>query len=507
MIYDCFLFWLECDALDICQHAHGVVTASRDRGTWSYDGIYQLVREQRSGTNSYDVSYSYDALGNRLMKLDGGVATTYSYDGANQLEYEETPSARTTFSYDANGNMTVTDAGGSLTTSTWDFENMCVAMALPSGARNTFAYDAALKRRSAEDSAALVRFVHDGENVLLETDGSAATQVSYTLEPAGYGNLISQRRGSDSSWHHFDALGSTDRLTDASESELASYVQTAFGEPKATTGSHPNRLRWIGRLGYRWEPDTGQYDVRRRRYDPQRGRWITRDPLADVAQNHQLNGTAVYRYAVDNPVNQRDPSGLVCTLDFTQGVLALHVEHDPGALRDPFVPGVWNLWWTARSGPTQDWEPQCRPADSAQHAMGGAIPAWDGWRLTGWEGPSLDVRWSRRGMLAPNSVRCTPAGGGTATTRGDFRIHRSHYVGRLVSNGCIVVGTDREIRKVECCTSAAARARDGGGWCRRFRGEDWGICSDCPPPGMACDAPIGLAVHYIPLAPPTVTPA
>jgi hypothetical protein len=34
----------------------------------------------------------------------------------------------------------------------------------------------------------------------LETDGSNVTQVVYTLEPAGYGNLVSQRRGSTSSY-------------------------------------------------------------------------------------------------------------------------------------------------------------------------------------------------------------------------------------------------------------------------------------------------------------------
>ncbi len=287
-------------ALDAVGNRTSVVEASGDRVTWSYDATSQLTREQRSGADAYDITYTYDAVGNRLTKLESGV-TTYSYDAANQLGYEETPTARTTFSYDANGNMTVTDAGGSLTTSTWDFENMCVAIALPSGARNTFAYDGGLKRRSAEDSAGLARFVHDGENVLLETDAGGATQVSYTLEPAGYGNLISQRRGSASSWHHFDALGSTDRLTDAVESELACYVQTAFGVAKGTTGSHPNRLRWIGRLGHRWEPDTSHYDVRRRRYDPHRGRWGSCDVLQ--APNR-------FAYAGNRPVVLVDPSGL-----------------------------------------------------------------------------------------------------------------------------------------------------------------------------------------------------
>lgn len=88
--------------------------------------------------------------------------------------------------------------------------------------------------------------MHDENNVLLETNSGGTTQAAYSLEPAGYGNLISQRRSGATAFHHYDALGSTDRPTDASEAELASYVNTAFGVPKAATGNHPNRLRFVG---------------------------------------------------------------------------------------------------------------------------------------------------------------------------------------------------------------------------------------------------------------------
>jgi len=81
-----------------------------------------------------------------------------------------------------------------LTAYSWDIENMCVGIALPSGALNTFAYDGDLKRRQAQDSAGLARFINDVDNVLSETDSGGSTQVAYTIEPIQYGNLISQRR-------------------------------------------------------------------------------------------------------------------------------------------------------------------------------------------------------------------------------------------------------------------------------------------------------------------------
>jgi uncharacterized protein RhaS with RHS repeats len=105
------------------------------------DATAQLTREQRSGTNAYDVTYSYDAVGNRLTKLEAGVATSYSYDAANQLNYEYTPSARTTCTYDANGNTALVNAAGALTTTSWDIENRQTAVQLAAGTRTTATYD------------------------------------------------------------------------------------------------------------------------------------------------------------------------------------------------------------------------------------------------------------------------------------------------------------------------------------------------------------------------------
>ena len=42
--------------------------------TWTYDNTYQLKNEQRSGSNSYNITYTYDPVGNRLVLINGGVA-------------------------------------------------------------------------------------------------------------------------------------------------------------------------------------------------------------------------------------------------------------------------------------------------------------------------------------------------------------------------------------------------------------------------------------------------
>ena len=78
-------------------------------------------------------------------------------------------------------------------------------------------------RVEKEDSTGTLKFVWDGQNMLLETNANGVTQADYTLQPAGYGNLISQRRLGSSSFFHFDALGSTDRLTTALQAITDSY--------------------------------------------------------------------------------------------------------------------------------------------------------------------------------------------------------------------------------------------------------------------------------------------
>jgi len=278
-----------------------VAEANGDRVTWSYDEIYQLTREQRSGANAYDITYSYDAVGNRLSKLEGGTTTTYSYDAANQLNVEVTPSARTTYAYDANGNTQVTNAAGSLTTYAWDIENHLTVAQLPAGGRTTATYDGQGNRRSYHDSGGLRSILWDGENILIEADSGGSTVARYTMAPQLYGSLISQRRSGATSFHHFDALGSTRALTNAAQTPTDTADYKAFGLTNASSGSTTNPFRWVGRYGYYRQPDTEDHWLRGRVYREGPGRFLSRDPI------RQVN---LYAFPGNSPVMIVDPSGM-----------------------------------------------------------------------------------------------------------------------------------------------------------------------------------------------------
>jgi len=282
----------------------GVVEANGDRVTWTYDNTYQLTRERRSGANAYDITYTYDGVGNRLTKEEDSAVTTYAYDAANEMTQSEDESGVTTYTYDAAGNMALSvNPSEEATTYSWDYENRLTAVELPSSAISTFTYKSDGLRVQKEDSAGTTKFIWDGQNVLLETDGDGDTVAAYTLAPANFGMLLAQRRGGATKFFHFDALGSTDRLTNAAQAVSDSYLYEAFGKVIASSGSTANPFKYVGRLGYYFDPDLGQYYLRARWYDPATGRFVCRSP-SPVTREHP------YSYCRCNPIVFVDPTGM-----------------------------------------------------------------------------------------------------------------------------------------------------------------------------------------------------
>ena len=112
-----------------------------------YDSVYQLKQEHRSGVDSYQTTFTYDANGNRLVKEVDGALTTSTFDGADQLINSKDSAGITTFSYDVNGNQALTLSPASeRTTRTWGYENQVHLVELPSGNVVTATYNADNRR-------------------------------------------------------------------------------------------------------------------------------------------------------------------------------------------------------------------------------------------------------------------------------------------------------------------------------------------------------------------------
>jgi RHS repeat-associated protein len=152
---------------------------------------------------------------------------------------------------------------------------------------------------------AVTNYIWDelSDSVLMETDGSGATTAVYTQEPGPFGGLISERRGNQSRYYHYDGLGSTRQLTDATGQVTDTYLYEAYGQLVQSSGTTVNPFRFVGRLGYYFDQDLSEYYVRARHYDPRLARWLAVDP---IGYGTTLN---LFAYVTNRPTTRLDPSG------------------------------------------------------------------------------------------------------------------------------------------------------------------------------------------------------
>ena len=330
-------------ALDGVGNRLRVVESTGNRVTWSYDKTYQLKNEQRSGSNSYNITYTYDPVGNRLILINGGVPTTSTYDAANELSTSNAFSVGvTTYTSDANGNLlTSLNPSGQRITNTWDFENRLTQVALPSAIVDTFTYNGDGQRVQKIDSTGTTKHVWDGQNILLETNASNIIQVVYTLQPTFFGNLISQWRSGIGSFYLFDRLGSTTQLADGAGSVTDSYLYDSWGDIVLANGSTNNAFRYVRCFGYYSDVDISDLSVRARTYSPLLGRFLSKEPHRTLP-----SGIGPYSYGRNNPVGLIDPAGLFAIAPvysinscWAQCMLAEHFEH-----HWPFLKGCLDCW-------------------------------------------------------------------------------------------------------------------------------------------------------------------
>ncbi|HLB47456.1 MAG TPA: RHS repeat-associated core domain-containing protein, partial [Anaerolineales bacterium] len=268
--------------------------------TYGYDNLYRLTSV--TYWDSVSQSYTYSPTGNRLTKVQGGT-TNYTYDEADQLLSDGQFS---NYEWDNNGNM---DSRGT----------------------QSYGYDPANQLNDAEIGGQTTSYIYNGDGVRTARETSS-TYTEYVIdhnrslpvvlydESAFYVwglDLIARIVGSTQQYYHYDGLGSTRALTGNTGTTLATYNYDVFGAIRSQTGSQTNNFLFTGE----WrDPETGFYFLRARYYDPVVGRFINRDPFSGfVGDPLSLNR---YTYALQNPVNLVDPSGLCVPFCFPLPVVA-----------------------------------------------------------------------------------------------------------------------------------------------------------------------------------------
>gem|GEM_PF-2387598 len=150
------------------------------------------------------------------------------------------------------------------------------------------------------DAGARTYSLYDGSDPVAELDANGSIQALNTF---GANGLVSRHTTATNAsvFYTFDERGNVDQRLDSS-GVLSIDLYDAFG---ARTGPAPASDPWGfgAQWGYQTDNETGLVLCTNRYYDPQQGRFVTRDPMG------YGGGTNLYSYTANNPVNEVDPLG------------------------------------------------------------------------------------------------------------------------------------------------------------------------------------------------------
>ena len=274
-------------------------------GVWnySYDATGQLVGAVFDSSNgnipSQDLSYEYDAGGNRIRTIVNGVTTDYSTNNLNQY----TSAGDTVYGYDDDGNLISKTENGQTWTYSYDTENRLVGVTEPNGSTTEYEYDALGNRIATVYNGERTEYLVDPfgfGDVVAEYSGNGNPIAQYTH---GIG-LVSRTDGvNGTAFYDSNLVGSTVGLTGSNGSYLNRYSYRPFGEEFSETETIANPFEFVGQWGV-MEEANGLDFMRARFYDEQAGRFINPDPIG--LGGGDLN---LYRYVGNSPNVIVDPLG------------------------------------------------------------------------------------------------------------------------------------------------------------------------------------------------------
>ncbi|MBU7047231.1 MAG: RHS repeat protein [Theionarchaea archaeon] len=282
--------------------------------SYAYDGLDRLTS---ANCTSWSHAYSYDKVGNRVVK-DG---VTYTINSVNEVTGS---SDGTSFAYDFNGNRIQKTQGDN----TWEYSYDCASRLMKiekdSLILGEYIYDGDGKRIQVRENSVMTTYLYSGINVLYE-ETSIGT-ATYIYGPTGRLAKRTTISGETNTfYYHTDHVGSTRLVTNQSKNIVTEVSYHPFGEPtEAVEEPH----LFTGK-----EKDaTGLYYYGARYYDPDIGRFTTRDPLAGERSSPQSSNR--YAYCANNPVKLVDLAGLAySTCDVVTGECKHYSEFGLKGLR------------------------------------------------------------------------------------------------------------------------------------------------------------------------------
>jgi RHS repeat-associated protein len=313
--------------------------------SFGYDSVARLTNlqhENGSGANLANYTNTYD-LASRITSevLNGGTATSYSYDATNEL----TNDSVVTYSYDLNGNRAMTGyatgpANEMTSDGTWnyyyDHNGNVVGKTNPStGETWSFAYDNRNRLTSAQQvttgvqmqatyvydpqgqrvekdvwtqssgTTTTTRFAYDANEIWADLTSGNALQTRYVRGMQVLELLARIASGGTAAWVLADRMGTVRNLVDNTGAIIDTITYDGYGDVMNET--NPTSGGLYKYASYRYDSETGWLrpdSSGARYYQSVTGRWMSVDPLGFYVWESNL-----FRFVGNDPTNKRDPSG------------------------------------------------------------------------------------------------------------------------------------------------------------------------------------------------------
>jgi len=268
---------------------------------YEYDLAGRLIRVRTgSETGPIAAEYAYDANGNRLKVTRAGVVTASTYDAQDRMLTAGT----TSFTYNANGVRTKQTQGATITNYTYGFFGNLRSV-VQGTLRVEYRSDVYGRRVARKRNGAVTQYwIYDSEGRIVG-ESNAAGVLTKRFVYASRPHVPDQMITSGVKYALVtDHLGSVRLVVNTATGAVAQRMDyDEFG--RVTKDTKPG-LQPFGFAGGLYDQDTKLVRFGARDYDPETGRWLSKDPILFAGGDSNL-----YQYVMADPVNLIDPSGLI----------------------------------------------------------------------------------------------------------------------------------------------------------------------------------------------------